>query len=240
MSDMGKYALIGNKYSSLLSQPLYELGFDLIPLPDNPFIDARLSSHADLSVFSYENTLFTAKHLKNTEFCCFFQNIGINFDFIEENQSEKYPNDAQLNICLLGKKYIYNPRTASLKIVEHLRAHGREGIECKQGYTRCSVCVVNEDSLITSDAGIAEKCRRANLDVLEISQGYIELQGFDYGFIGGASIKLSNDILAFTGTLSGHPQYKKIEEFIKSKGLDVVYLTDLPAFDIGSAIIIKT
>jgi len=240
MSDMGKYAIIGNKYNSLLSRPLYELGFNLIPLPDNPFIDARLSSHADLSVFSFENTLFAAKYLENTEFCRFLQKNSIKFTFIEENQGEKYPNDAQLNICLLGRKFIYNPRTASLKVIEHLRTHGREGIECKQGYTRCSVCAVDENSIITSDAGIAGKCRRSNLDVLEISPGHIELQGFDYGFIGGASIKLSNDILAFTGTLSEHPQYKIIEGYIKSKGLEVIYLTDLPAFDIGSAIIIKT
>ena len=119
-----------------------------------------------------------------------------------------------------------------------VKKQGREGIKCKQGYTRCSVCVVDNNSIITADSVIAEKCRKVGIDVLEIVPGYIELAGFEYGFIGGASIRLSDKFIAFTGILTAHPQYMEITDFIKSKGLNIIYLTDQPAFDIGSAYII--
>ena len=238
MSKMQKYILIGEKYVSSLSPTLNSLGFHVISVPGNPNIDPRLSSHVDLSIFCADNIIFAAKHLEDSKLNQFICKAEVKISFIEENQGEKYPHDAQLNVCLMGNTFIYNPQTASSSIVTYLKKQGREGIECKQGYTRCSVCVVDECSIITSDHGIAVKCRAAGIDVLETEQGYIDLQGFGYGFIGGASIKLSDKLLAFSGTLSKHPQHVQIEEFIKSKGVEIIYLSDLPAFDIGSAIII--
>lgn len=238
-NDMAEYILIGEKYGSKLGPALEKLGYRLVYITDNPFIDERLSGHADLSVFYDEaQNIFASKHLKSTFFADSLRNIGFFTTFLQDEQSRFYPCDAQLNICLLGDHFIFNPQTAHPPIIEHLKKQGREGIECKQGYTRCSVCVVDNNSIITADSVIADKCRKVGIDVLEIVPGYIELAGFEYGFIGGASIRLSDKFIAFTGILTAHPQYMEITDFIKSKGLNIIYLTDQPAFDIGSAYII--
>ena len=109
-------------------------------------------------------------------------------------------------------------------------------ISCKQGYARCCTCVVDEGAIITSDRGIAAAARKKGIEVLEISAGHIALEGFPYGFIGGASFKLEKNILAFTGTLDRHPDREAIGQFLFLRKVHPVYITQEPVFDIGSAI----
>ena len=70
-----------------------------------------------------------------------------------------------------------------------------EKINVSQGYSKCSLCIVNENSVITEDDGIAEVLKRHNMDVLKISAGDVLLSGLDYGFLGGLLT------LALIGTL---------------------------------------
>lgn len=232
--------LLGERYREILEKSLNRLGYDTIPIADNPYIESRVSAHADLSLFFDGTTVFAADYLKTGNFCEKIKNSGIKISFIDVKQAEKYPDDCGMNICPFGNRYIYNPKTAAQCLIEHLNRQGREGIECRQGYTRCSVCIVDSNSIITADTLIAKNCRKMGLEVLEILPGYIKLDGFEYGFIGGASINLEPELLAFTGTLEFHPQQDEILSFIESRGVEIEYLTRLPAFDIGSAHVIKT
>ena len=109
-------------------------------------------------------------------------------------------------------------------------------ISSRQGYSRCSVCVVNDNAIITADEGICRSAEARGVDVLKIRPGYIDLPGFDYGFIGGASFKISDTKLAFTGRLDRHPDAERIIEFVSLHNVDIVYITDKPAFDIGGVI----
>lgn len=42
--------------------------------------------------------------------------------------------------------------------------------------------------------------------------------------------------MAFTGRLDRHPDWVKIGEFLYIRGISITFLTDRPAFDIGSAV----
>ena len=110
------------------------------------------------------------------------------------------------------------------------------GAPVRQGYAKCSMLVVDERSIITQDAGIARAARGIGLNVLEIMPGYVALDGFEYGFLGGAGFKPAAGIIAFTGTLDAHPDRLRILTFLAARGVSAVYLTGLPVFDIGSAI----
>ena len=163
----------------------------------------------------------------------------LNFELIfpEMQQGKKYPKDAGLNICICGKYFFFNPKSAEKSIVEYLTIdEGKISIPIKQGYSKCSICVVNENAIITSDIGIHKRAVEAGLDSLLIGPGYIELPGYDYGFIGGASFKLSDHELAFTGSLDEHPDKGRIFEFLSLHNINPVYITEISAFDIGSCI----
>ena len=230
--------IIGKKYCDVLQNGVKNLGINLLPMPDDPYVDARLSGHADLSVLHLGgNRLLLAPYLKGSSFSQQLGNMGFDFEFTEIEQSALYPNDAQMNVCILGNKVVYNPRTVPDAMVKCLTIGGRAvQVSSRQGYSRCSVCVVNDNAIITADEGICRGAEAQGIDALKIRPGYIDLPGFDYGFIGGASFKISDTKLAFTGRLSSHPDAERIIEFASLHNVDVVYITYKPAFDIGGAI----
>jgi hypothetical protein len=233
LPDNAESIIIGQKYSQILDNPLKLLGISPLFVPNNPFVDSRLSGHADLSVLhAGESKLFLAPYLKDSEFSCQLKSMSFDLHYPEIEQAEKYPRDAQLNVCLVGKKAIFNPDVCPSTIANLFT----NAIPVQQGYAKCSVCVVDERSIITADRGIYRSVTAAGLDVLLINPGCISLDGFSYGFIGGATFKISKQKLAFTGTLNGHPDKPKILNFLHDRQIEPIYLTDQPIFDIGSAI----
>lgn len=231
--------LLGKKYLCLLGASLERLGIEPVPIPDNPNIDPRLSGHADLSVFSYgRGELLLASYLSDSSFADTLKEIGCKINFCREPQRSLYPFDAALNVCYLGNHVILNKNTAAREIVNYFTSRDNiQLLETRQGYTGCSVCVVSENAIITSDRGIAHRLEASHgVDVLLIEPGHIDLPGFPYGFIGGSAFLISNTTMAFTGRLDRHPDRMRIEEFLYRRGISAVYLTELPIFDMGGAI----
>lgn len=230
--------IIGEKYCNILQNGIKSLGINALFMPDNPYVDDRLSGHADLSVLHLGgNRLLLAPYLKRSSFSQQLEDKGFDIRFADIEQSALYPNDAQMNVCILGDKVIYNPKTVPDTMVKYLTIeNGAIQISSRQGYSRCSVCVVNDNAIITADEGICRSAKAHGIDVLKIMPGYIDLPGFDYGFVGGASFKISDTKLAFTGGLDRHPDAEQIIEFTSLHNVDIVYITDKPAFDIGGAI----
>ena len=148
----------------------------------------------------------------------------------------KYPGCAAYNVLLLDKMAIFNPKCIDLNLNNKLFELDYRPIYVKQGFARCSVCVVREDAVITADTGIAAALRRESVDVLLIRPGFISLPGYDTGFLGGATFKIADDTLAFTGRLDGHPDRDLIFAFLEKYGVCAVTLSEQPIFDIGSAI----
>ena len=144
-----------------------------------------------------------------------------------------YPDDAAYNVANTGKFAICNTKFTDKKVLEMLRC---EIIDVPQGYAKCSVCIVDEKSVITEDAGIAQRLKRYNIDVLKISAGDVKLCGMDYGFLGGASGKLSKNTIAFAGDITTHRDYKEINEFCRSRKVIPISLCEGKLMDIGSII----
>lgn len=230
--------IIGEKYCNILQNGVGKLGINILSMPDNPYVDDRLSGHADLSVLHLGgDRLLLAPYLKGSSFSRQLEDRGFDIQFAAIEQSALYPNDAQMNVCILGDKVIYNPKTVPDTIVKCLTTGDRAvQISSRQGYSRCSMCVVSDNAIITADEGICRSAEAHGVDVLKIRPGYIDLPGFDYGFIGGASFKISDTKLAFTGRLDKHPDAERIIDFASLHNVDIVYITDNPAFDIGGAV----
>ena len=72
-------------------------------------------------------------------------------------------------------------------------------------------------------------------DCLLIAKGDVSLPGHEYGFIGGASAKISESEVLFFGDITKHRDYKKIADFIKKYGYEIISL-DFPLTDFGGII----
>ena len=224
--------LIGKRYEPELAQSLGAQGIEVIWLPDNKDIDPRLAGHADLSVFASDGYIVAAKGVYPA-IVNLLTNRGCTVIEAEREQGPEYPRDVGLCVCSTGKYTLYDPKTVDPAVAPLLR--GRL-VPVNQGYARCAAAVVDGHSIITADAGVSRAAKNAGMDVLDIEPGHIELRGYDHGFIGGASFKINNNVVAFTGKLTGHPDEGRIYEFLARHGQKALILTDKPIFDIGGAI----
>ena len=144
-----------------------------------------------------------------------------------------YPDDAAYNIASTGKFNIHNFKYTDKILLSKITG---EKINVSQGYSKCSICIVNENSVITEDEGIATELKRHNIDVLKISVGDVLLPGLNYGFLGGASGKLSKDKLLFSGDIKTHRDYKEIFNFCAMRNVMPISLCEGNLIDIGSII----
>lgn len=106
-----------------------------------------------------------------------------------------------------------------------------------QGYSKCSCAILADGAIITADRGIATVTRQNGIDTLLISEGHVELPGYSYGFIGGAS-GLCGSRLYFCGDLEKHPDHMAIEAFSKMHSTQCISLSDGMLYDVGSLIFI--
>ncbi len=224
--------LIGKRYEPELAQSLGVQGIEVIWLPDNKDIDPRLAGHADLSVFAGHGHIVAVQGVYPT-IVNLLTNRGYTVIQAEREQGPKYPDDVGLCVCATGKYTLYNPKTVDPAVAPLL---GGKLVPVNQGYTRCAAAVVDDHSIITADAGVSRAAKNAGMDVLDIVPGYIELKEYDHGFIGGASFIINNNVVAFTGKLTEHPDEGRIYDFLAKHGQKALILTDRPIFDIGGAI----
>lgn len=162
----------------------------------------------------------------------------LNFKVIEGDIVLKstYPDNVAYNVGRIGEIVIHNFKYTDKKIIKRLEEKELKLINVKQGYSKCSICLVNEKAVITSDRGIAKELEKHDIDVLLIRSGYIDLPGLDYGFIGGASGLIDSKKILFCGDIRKHPDYKSIKKFLKKYLVSFEAVEDKKLIDIGSII----
>lgn len=220
--------------SSLLT--LKEEGFETILLPPAPYLSPAVASHTDMLIFIGFGRLFChEKYYESNRGVIdgIVNECSLELSLSNEPTGEKYPLDVLFNAALVGDKLICNEKTVSMLILSAARDNGCEIVSVSQGYTKCSVCVVSDNAIITADKGIAKACKGKGIDVLDITEGHISLPPYNFGFIGGASGECGDKVY-FCGSLERHPDGERIREFCKAHGKIAVSLSDGELQDVGS------
>lgn len=221
---------------------LSEFGYDIIPTEMvAPFIPYE-RRHADMQCLVTEDTTFilscceTLQNALRTRYCVI--SCGDDID-------GKYPKNVAMNALTLKKTLIARLDSLDGAVFNFCRERGYALVNVNQGYAKCSCAMAGDRRLITADRGIYRAIKRYNESVAEndrveallISEGYIRLDGTDYGFIGGASgFDSEKNTLYFTGNISLHPDFRKILDFCEAQKISVVSLSDEPLSDIGGII----
>lgn len=228
-----KRALIGENHEET-ALFLDRLGIKTDIIKRNSDFDAETANHADM----------LASYLGNGEFV-FSQSDGVTDKLknefgarvtIEKGGHAPYPYDVALNACFIGDKLICNSKHLSKKIHEHCIENGIEIIHTNQGYSKCSVCVVSENAVITIDIGIACLLNNYQIDVLFVSSKGIYLSEVHNGFIGGASALIGEKTLFFNGDIKKHPNYSDIKGFLNKHNIEHIYDDKLKLTDFGGLI----
>lgn len=150
--------------------------------------------------------------------------------------SRNYPQNIAYNVLRIGRYAFHNLKYTDRQIRILYEKMNIKAVNINQGYSKCSVCVINEKSVITSDKGIAKELEKYDIESLLIKPGDIRLEKLNYGFIGGATGLISNSELAFTGYVNNLKDYKRIMEFLDLRGISAKILSSKKIIDIGSII----
>jgi hypothetical protein len=210
-------------------------GFSVYSIPPTHCIDERIAGHPDIQIFIFNHKIFANPDISDE----FVDMLGPDADIIrcDEQLSPIYPNDCRYNIAYTGKYALYKPGSEPGKIREALTAYDIILVSIPQGYARCSILIVNEDSIITEDAGIHRAAIDAGLTSLLVEPGHVPLKGFPRGFLGGATGRYGKTIYC-TGRFPDTGDYLQAREFISSRGCKIVELSDRPMEDFGSILFI--
>ena len=218
----------------ILKEYLRNKGCGVIEVRGTDAVYEAIDSHADIYLCKIRDELVVSPEqfpLVREELLC----RRVKFSPGTFGLGLRYPMNVRYNAAQLGGYLIHNTNHTDAAILDKAKNMELELIHVKQGYTKCNLVIVDERAVITADAGLAAALQKHNIDVLLISQGNVKLTGFSYGFLGGASGRIGDE-LVFNGNLSAHPDFRKIMDFIRQSGLQAVWFEEYPLEDIGSII----
>lgn len=217
--------LFCGKLSQKAENALLALGYTPVLLPPFSKLPTPVASHPDMLLFPYGEGFLTAGSYYR-EHREFFDALSLPLTLTEEEIGAKYPHDVLLNAFAIEGK-IFGGKHISKRIAS-LGKH----IAVAQGYARCSVSFFGKGS-VTSDPSLYAALTAEGVDTLLIEAGNILLEGYGYGFIGGASLTLSPTLTAFFGRLEDHPDFERMQDFAAKKGVTLLSLTNEPLTDCG-------
>ena len=227
-------ALCG-KIDEKLSGFIKSFGIELIFSKTNTELDAPISNHIDLIAHHMGgNEIIIDRN--QSELYKILLNYGIRVYKTEKAVKSPYPFDCLLNCFRIGD-YLFCNTKSNRQIMNMYKS--LKTAEVNQGYCKCSTLLTDDHSFITDDISIYHKGKEFGFDCILIDKGDISLKGYNYGFIGGASAKIDKNIVVFFGDVTKHRSFNKIDLFLKSKGIDYVFLRDFPLTDIGGIIPLK-
>lgn len=211
-------------------EKLHELKVETVIIPRNPALPEPVQSHADLQLLHLKENriLLPNEHLFTGELQEKF-NISVSGSVL----GSSYPHDVPLNCKLIGNKMICNVKTVAKEILEFAESEQISVINVNQGYSGCSICVIDENTIITDDTGIFAAAQNFLNDTLLIEKDSIRLKGYNYGFIGGCCGKIGKNKLSVNGRIESHRNYKDIIDLCSRKQIEIIELSDGVLNDIG-------
>lgn len=231
-----KYFFIDERTSEEESDRLRIFG-NIIKVPKHPSVYESVCGHTDLLInILNEKELLVHKDI-NTSFISLLNNLDIKVKLSLSSLEEGYPGNIILNGINLKNYFIHNLKYTDKNLLKEV--NGKTLIHVKQGYSKCSTAIVTENAIITSDISIAKKLKELKFDVLLLPPGDIDLPGIDYGFIGGCSGLLDNNVMAFFGSLDNYFYGHEVKNFLKHHKVEAIYLSKGRLIDRGSIFAIE-
>lgn len=231
-----KGVIVDYRTSKKILDKLSSLGFEIIMSDESKSVSPFLSGHPDMQICKCSGDVFVCAPECYEYYKMVLSQFNVKLLCGKTGLECNYPNDIAYNVVRIGNIAIHNFDFTDGVIKDCFVNLNVKMLNVKQGYAKCNVCVVGDNSAITSDVGIYKKLVANDVDTLLIDDGDINIWGWEHGFIGGASGMLDDKTLAFCGNVQLHPCGHQIENFCFKHNVSVVSLADDVLFDYGSII----
>jgi len=211
------------------------LGYEVVLMPSMKNVSESCKSHPDISLFRISNSELIYAKGCDGNFLSLLKEKGITL--IEGNSllSHKYPDDIKYNAAIIGNYLVHKLNSTDSKIFEKCIERNIKPLNVRQGYSCCSIAKVRENLAITSDLSIYKALENTEIEILLIPpQKSIVLTGADYGFIGGASGRVNDQVFAIAGNAEYLESYCEIRRFLDKRGVRLISLSDEKPVDLGT------
>ena len=233
--------IVDNRIRKIEMEFLNKLDRNILALPSINNVYEEISSHVDIYISKIKDTLIIEKAMyDNIKEKVLDNDICI----VRGNETVKnpYPNDILYNVCVIGNNAIHNFKYTDKKLLEIIDKKGLNKININQGYSNCSIAVIDDNSAIVSDKKIANILQKNGIDTLYIDEK-LDIKLLDKkgnyskmsGFIGGAIARIENNVIVF-GDLNKIDKENKIRNFITSRNLNVIDFKGFDVIDYGGII----
>ncbi len=234
-----KLVIVDGRASVEIINSLKEKDLQIIRTIKCEKVDDSISYHPDIVIHPLNHDTIVVEPSVFGYYYDQLKGSGIKVLRGKKKLGSKYPEDIGYNIARLRGLAIHNFKYTDEKILSIFEESDLKRINIKQGYSKCSVMIVDEKSAITSDKPIYNKLKDEDYDILLIDQGHIDLPGQPYGFIGGCSGNLTENEILLSGSIRHHPNKKEICKFVENKGKKLTFLSTEKIVDIGTIMVLS-
>lgn len=212
---------------------------NIIKLPPCNLLYPAIEGHPDILMHILSETEVIVHNNMDVKFIDFLRSIGFTVILSKKSLQSDYPHDIFLNAVSMKNLFIHNIKFSDDILLEYTLKKSYKNrnfkiIDVSQGYTKCSLAVLNENCFITSDTLLYKNLLKNNFSVLYVPAGDILLPGLDYGFIGGCCGTVDNNTVAFYGNLNYYKYGKEVLDFLYLCNIKPVYLYNGKLIDRGS------
>ena len=206
---------------------------ECVALPPYKRLSAPVACHADMLFCVIDDTMFCYEdYVKESGLLNELEKSGKRIVYVSNVCEGKYPSDIGLNVLIMGKTLFCNVAHTSKEILEYAKMREYEVINVKQGYSACSTLVIDENNAVTADMGMYKKINECGKKALLISNEGILLDGYNCGFVGGASSVIDKNIYFF-GDINTLGDHDKIKHFVECCGGTIFSISSGRVYDFG-------
>lgn len=225
-------ALIDKKTPESMKHNLKKI-CNTVEFESHGIVYEAISGHPDIFFCKTKDTLICAINTPK-KYLTLLRQKNISFSLGANALKSKYPKTALYNAVVNDKILIHKIAATDAKIKESTSHH----IDIKQGYTRCNLVFLDNNTFFTSDQNIYTTLNHYKEAGIHFSGIYIDpkqvrLPSFPHGFIGGTCGIFENNIV-FAGSLKFLKNGKTLKNFITAAGYNIIELDNTPLFDCGS------
>lgn len=196
------------------------LGFTLVAAEYLDYLYEGVKGHPDLQFAPVRDRLICHRELSKVKLRE-LQGHGIECIPSVSQISLPYPRHVILNASIGGGALIHRLDITDGALLEEAIRQDLKLISVRQGYGRCSTSYIGERCFVTNDSGVAAALSENGFRVFISPYGDVELEGFDYGFLGGclSMVRSGSDrFVIVSGNLNEYVMGGELREFILSSG----------------------
>lgn len=216
-------------------QSLANMG-EVVWLEPDDNVYPSISTHPDIFFCQYEPDKLVFAPDTKSEYIAALHKAGIKMTKGRQHLGKDHPDTIQYNACALRNTLIHNLKYTDNRILDLFE--GKTKINVKQGYTRCNLLALDENSFITSDDGIRNELLKHGSDVLFIDPHQVRLEGHDYGFFPGCCGVWRNRLVV-CGSTDRLKEKKELDEFLDRHGFELNELYKGELTDLGSILFLE-